>query len=122
MSGYACVSYQNSLSSIDQTSEETQNIERALSIKTGSWLIQKQQRRLCDKFDTKGNTFPLLNTETSTGHYVHVSILVHSFVNPSRLTSNQSVADVPQFQKVNNVVNISNLLFIWHSRWLAKSG
>jgi hypothetical protein len=75
------VPYQNSLSSIDQTSEETQNVERALSIKTGSRLIQKQQCRLCDKFNAECNPFPLLNAETSTRHYVHVSVfLTHVFL------------------------------------------
>jgi hypothetical protein len=73
-------STQDSLSSSGELSQERNNEERRLTIKTGSRFIQEEQStidqqmplggmmnlRLADKLHTDGETFPLFDTQSST--------------------------------------------------------
>lgn len=94
---------ENGLSALGELLEKIQNGPRCLTVETGGRLInEEEQRGLGSKFDTDSKTLALFNVETFARDTDDgVSVFLH-------------------FQKLDNLINISELLFAGDVRGLTK--
>jgi len=61
--------YQNSLATVYQPPQESNNIVSRLSIKARCGLIKEEESRFRDKLDTQSHPLPLFDAQTSSGDY-----------------------------------------------------